>query len=133
MQEVQQKITAHILLAEDSLVNQEVAGATLEFLGCTVDVADNGRKAVQRWQSRQYDQILMDCIMPEMDGYEAAKTIRFLEDGVNHIPIIAISAGKIDIILPKIKRAGMDDWLMKPFTTSELYNLLCRWLSAAKE
>lgn len=122
------KITAHILLAEDSVVNQEVALATLEFFGCTVEIVEDGKRAVECWQAGEYDLILMDCLMPEMDGFEATRMIRHLEKHAGRVPIIAISACNNDEIRAKQERAGMDDWLGKPFTTQELYDLLNRWL-----
>lgn len=127
------KISADILLAEDSVVNQEVAIATLEFFGCNVDSVDNGKRAVQSWEAGTYDLILMDCLMPEMDGFEATRKIRCREEHGDRIPIIAISAHNSDEMQVQMENAGMDDWLGKPFTTEELYNLLSHWLGLVKE
>jgi CheY-like chemotaxis protein len=123
-----QELSASILLAEDSIVNQEVMLATLSVFGCRVDVAENGREAVNCWQTGKYDIILMDCLMPEMDGYQATAEIRRLEGGVGHIPIIAITARADNGEHLLAKDAGMDDMLPKPFKTRDLYNLLKKWL-----
>src|ERR1017187_5502549 len=81
-----------ILLAEDNLVNQKVAQRLLEKLGYRVDVVADGGAAVAAWQTGYYDLILMDCQMPEMDGYDATREIRKLEEGKGHIPIVALTA-----------------------------------------
>lgn len=127
------KISADILLAEDSVVNQEVVIATLEFFGCNVDTVNNGKRAVQSWEVGTYDLILMDCLMPEMDGFEATRRIRKMEEHGNRIPIIAISGHNSDDMQVQMESAGMDDSLGKPFTTEELYEMLRRWLGLVKE
>lgn len=116
-----------LLLAEDNATNQEVTRAMLRGLGLTLDVAVNGRAALDAWASRHYDLILMDCQMPEMDGFEATRSIRQREreagDGA-HVAIVAITAS----VLPDERRAclecGMDDVLTKPFRRMELIDLL---------
>ena len=119
-----------MLLVEDNPVNQQVAVGMLENLGCQVDVAANGLEAVDAVQSREYDTILMDCQMPEMDGYEATRIIREREakDASQHMPIIALTAHALQEHRERCLDAGMDDYLSKPFTIDNLYNVLCRWL-----
>lgn len=121
-----------ILLVEDNPVNQLVAQAMLENLGCTVDVASNGREAVDAFLERPYDLVLMDCQMPEMDGYQASTAIRNMESD-NHrgqrsrTPIIALTAHAMDGARDECLKAGMDDYLSKPFSQDELQQVLQRW------
>jgi CheY-like chemotaxis protein len=109
-----------VLVAEDNPVNQKVARKLLERAGCTVDVASNGREALTMWDKQQYDVIFMDCQMPEMDGYETAARIRKLENGKRHIPIVAMTAHAMAGDREVCLRAGMDDYIAKPFTADEL-------------
>jgi len=109
-----------ILLAEDNPVNQKVARATLERLGLRVESVGNGREAVVAWESGRFDLILMDCQMPELDGYEATREIRRRETEGRHIPIVALTAHamKGDDVL--CREAGMDDYLTKPLDRARL-------------
>jgi signal transduction histidine kinase/CheY-like chemotaxis protein len=116
----------HILMAEDNPVNQEVGRAVLEKLGCTVVVANNGQEALELWLQEDFNLILMDCMMPDMDGYESTKRIREEEAklGQKHIPIIALTANALEGDREYCLAAGMDDYLTKPFQTETLHALL---------
>ncbi len=85
-----------VLLAEDNAVNQKVARKLLERVGCSVDVASNGKEALELWEARPYDVLFLDCQMPEMDGFETAALIRKREAGKRHIPIVALTANAHD-------------------------------------
>lgn len=117
------------LLAEDHPVNQEVGRALLARAGCTVDVAENGKEAVRRYQENpgRYDVILMDCQMPEMDGYEATRRIRALEGEMGHLPILALTASATEDERRRALHAGMDDVLAKPISLSALVEALGRY------
>ncbi|MGO9574235.1 MAG: PAS domain S-box protein [Terriglobales bacterium] len=122
---------ARILLAEDNLTNQEVAVAMLKKLGYSADLVANGAAALEALRKADYDVVLMDCEMPEMDGYEATKRIRDLRTGTRNprIPIIAITAdamtGDRDICL----QAGMSDYIAKPVELRILADVLEKWLN----
>ncbi|MET0988512.1 MAG: response regulator [Steroidobacteraceae bacterium] len=122
----------HILLAEDNLVNQKVAMRLLEKMGYRVDVVGTGRAAVDAWQTGRYHLILMDCQMPELDGYEATAEIRRLENNETHIPIVALTAHAMKGAEETCLSAGMDDYLSKPIDRNQLEACLERQLSAAE-
>ncbi len=124
---------AHLLLVEDNPVNQEVALATLEELGCEVDTAENGAQAVELVARNRYDLVVMDCQMPVMDGFEATAQIRANEpsDG-ERLPIIALTAHAMSGDRARCIEAGMDDYLTKPFEREQLVETLARWLESDK-
>lgn len=117
-----------ILLAEDNPVNQIVACKFLEKLGYAVDTVGNGREAVEAWRTRRYALILMDCQMPELDGYEATSEIRRAESDGEHIPIVALTAHAMKDAEAECRAAGMDDYLSKPIDRESLADALDRQL-----
>jgi signal transduction histidine kinase/CheY-like chemotaxis protein len=117
-----------ILLAEDNAVNEKVAARALRTMGFRVDAVNNGRAAVAAWETGLYHLILMDCQMPELDGYEATIEIRKREQGMRHIPIVALTAHAMKDDDLKCRAAGMDDYLTKPLDRKRLQSCLDRHL-----
>jgi CheY-like chemotaxis protein len=117
-----------VLLAEDNLVNQRVAIAVLKKLGLAPDLAVNGLEACAAAESRSYDLILMDCQMPEMDGFQATRRIREQEGGARRVPILAMTANAMAGDRERCLEAGMDDYLAKPIAILDLKEALLRWL-----
>jgi CheY-like chemotaxis protein len=115
-----------VLLAEDSAVNRMVASAMLERLGYTVDVAINGVEAVEAARTTRYDAILMDCLMPHLDGYGATARIRELDEPARSVRIIAVTASAMSGDRDKCLAAGMDDYLTKPIALDALADALSR-------
>ena len=124
-------LLGHVLLAEDNPVNQEIALLMLETLGCSVTVAQNGREAVDQAQTRSYDLILMDCQMPEMDGFEATRLIREWEQSNSRTatPVVALTAHATPGDREQCLAAGMNDYIAKPFSIEQLRIVLTSWLS----
>ena len=120
---------ARLLLVEDNNINQKVALAMLKNLGYRADVARNGAEAVKAVASKQYDLVLMDCLMPEMDGFEATRCIRGQGQHCAELPIIAMTASAFAEDRNACLAAGMTDYLSKPVREAELRNKLERWLS----
>ncbi len=112
-----------VLVAEDVITNQRIIKEMLELLNFEVDIAGNGQLAVDMFATKRYALVFMDCQMPIMDGYQAAREIRRLEDkaGVTkYIPIVALTAGSDENDKQRCKSAGMTDYLTKPFTLSDI-------------
>jgi signal transduction histidine kinase/CheY-like chemotaxis protein len=117
-----------ILLAEDNLINQKLTLRLLEKSGHTVDIAANGKIAVEKWRQNKYDVVLMDILMPEMDGLEATEQIRSLEKETGRrTPIIALTANAMKGDREQCLGVGMDDYLPKPLKMNDLKALLARW------
>jgi len=114
-----------ILLAEDGLVNQEVAVGLLEMRGHHIEVANNGLEAIAALERQRFDLVLMDLEMPEMDGLEAAAAIRVMEQtSGGHTPIIAMTAHAVKGFRERCIHAGMDDYITKPIKPDELFKVV---------
>jgi CheY-like chemotaxis protein/HPt (histidine-containing phosphotransfer) domain-containing protein len=131
---------ARILVAEDNAVNREVAVDMLEQMGCRVVTTPNGWHAAQLFAQEAFDLVLMDCEMPVMDGFEAARRIRETEkrsakpqtgpEQPPRIPVIAVTAHALAEVHARCLEAGMDDFLVKPFDEQQLTEALRRWLGS---
>lgn len=122
---------ARILLAEDNFVNQQVATHFLQRWGCKVDVACTGEEAITMFQEAHYNLVLMDCQMPVVDGFEAARAIRLLKEGAL-VPMIAFTASTVGDAARRCREAGMDEVLSKPVSPSKLRASLSRWLEPVR-
>ena len=118
----------NILLVEDNIANQKFASFLLTKMGYNVDIAEDGREAIRLWRENNYQLILMDCLMPTMDGYQATKKIRREEPPNARIPIIALTANASETDRQKCRQSGMDEVLTKPYRKHELEEVLDRWL-----
>lgn len=125
------QLDARILLVEDAAVNQEIGRAFLDMFNCTVEIAINGKECVDLFEVGKYDLILMDCLMPVLDGFGATRIIREVEDGQKNsirIPVVALTANAFEGFNKECLAAGMDDYLSKPFNGQELMDMLVKWL-----
>jgi CheY-like chemotaxis protein/HPt (histidine-containing phosphotransfer) domain-containing protein len=124
-----------VLLVEDNRVNQQVALLLLESLGHTVEVVGSGHQALRALSAAHYDLVLMDCQMPDMDGYEVTRQLRALEhaDGGRRLPVIAVTANVVSGDRDACLASGMDDFLSKPFTRTALAAMLQRWTPPGSE
>ncbi|NOS79611.1 MAG: response regulator [Nitrospira sp.] len=128
------QLTGAVLLGEDNPINQEIATLMLESLGCSVSVAQNGREVVDCAKKTRYDIILMDCQMPDMDGFEATRLIRAWERELDSgtprqpIPIVALTAHATASDREHCLASGMTDYLSKPFTMEQLQRVVASWL-----
>ncbi|WP_174873101.1 ATP-binding protein [Vogesella oryzae] len=123
-----------VLFVEDNPTNRKLTIKQFGMLGYPLEVAENGVEAMHCWQRQAYALILTDCHMPQMDGYELARTIRYYEsalDDARHIPIIACTANTSQEEVEKTREAGMDDFLPKPLGLEALAAMLEKWLHHA--
>jgi len=123
----------NILLVADNLINQQVALGILQIQGYSVTVVNNGREALDAHAQGAFDVILMDCHMPEMDGFAATSEIRGRERSSigKRVPIIALTANAMAQDREECLKAGMDDHLSKPFSMQTMQNMLDRWMPRA--
>src|SRR5207237_7679720 len=126
-------IRGSILLVEDNLINQQVALGILQIQGYSVTVVNNGREALDAHAQGAFDVILMDCHMPEMDGFAATSAIRARERSSigRRVPIIALTANAMARDREECLNAGMDDHLSKPFSMQTMQDMLDRWMPQA--
>ncbi len=120
-----------VLLAEDNLVNQNVVVAILRKAGCEVEAVDNGEEAIEQIQKEAYDIVLMDCQMPDMDGFEATAKIRAMSEPFCNIPIIAVTAHAMKEDKQKCIDGGMNDYLAKPIGRQALITIINQYTSAS--
>ena len=117
-----------LLVVEDHVINQEAARGMLAQLRYSCDVVGNGGEALAALERRSYDAVLMDCHMPELDGFQTAAAIRRREAGTRHVPIIAMTAAAQAADRRRCMDAGMDDYLPKPVDAQDLDRILSRWV-----
>ncbi|WP_165922941.1 response regulator [Sulfurirhabdus autotrophica] len=122
---------ARILIADDNEINRKLAVILLNHIGANIDQAENGLEAVTACKHNNYDLILMDIQMPVLDGIEATKQIRLLQQGTKKIPIIALTASALHGDKEHYIASGMDDYLAKPLTEISLKGILAKWCPAA--
>ncbi|MDB4977665.1 MAG: Histidine kinase [Myxococcaceae bacterium] len=127
-----EKLSAHVLVAEDNPINQRVAQRTLELLGCTSELVENGELAVAAVLAGKFDVVLMDCQMPVLDGFEAARQIRAREHG-RRTPIVAMTAGMADSDRERCREVEMDAYLTKPATLEQLREVIAKLLTASDD
>jgi PAS domain S-box-containing protein len=118
----------NILMAEDNIVNQKLAVKILQKAGLSCDCVCNGRDALIAYKSKHYDLVLMDCQMPEMDGYEATRAIRDYDNQEKFTPVIAVTGDASKGDIEKCFTSGMDDYITKPFGFKEILRVISKWL-----
>lgn len=131
--EVLEPLQGRVLLVEDNPVNQAVALGMLEQLGCDTVVAINGQEAIERYESEDFDVVLMDCEMPVMDGFEATAAMRDKSGDAGEVPVIALTANAVDGDRERCIAAGMQDYLSKPISVDRLHGTLKRWLATSAQ
>ena len=135
LEQMRERARIHVLVAEDNPVNQKVAVRTLEKLGYRAQIASNGREALEALERGEFDLVLMDCQMPEVDGFEATRTIRAREasSGAPRRPIVAMTANAMSGDRELCLAAGMDDYIAKPFNPQDLLKIIERWVGESKD
>jgi len=124
-------LSAHVLLVDDHPMNRELGVLMLQILGCTVDVACDGREAIEAAKTGRYDAVLMDLHMPVVDGLAATRAIRALDGPMSRAPIIAMSADVLPEQIARMREAGMVDSVGKPVKIEDLHACLSRWTGPA--
>ena len=119
-----------ILMAEDNPINQRVGKLILQRAGFNIDLVGDGNEALEAHRAHPYDLILMDCQMPTMDGFEASRQIRLLEQ--RQPIIVAVTANALVGERERCLNAGMDDYLSKPFQAEQLVALVQKWITARR-
>jgi len=123
---------ARVLLVEDNPINREIAESLLQDAGITVAAACNGQEALEMLARERYDGVLMDCLMPVLDGYEATRRLR-RQPQWQDLPVIAMTANALMGDREKALAAGMNDYIVKPIVVDEMYETLARWLRPATQ
>jgi len=126
-------LSGHVLIVEDNDVNQMLIAAYLDQFGVSHETAVNGRQAVQMMQQNRFDVVLMDIMMPDMDGLEATRQIRALEGAAATVPIIALTANAMRGDREIYLAAGMDGYLSKPVSAADIFTALCQHLEAGPQ
>jgi CheY-like chemotaxis protein len=121
---------AHILLVEDNAIHQDLAVELLSGVGIEVTVANDGRQALALLERQRFDGVLMDCQMPDMDGYEATRLLR-LQPQLQKLPVIAMTANVMSGDREKVLAACMNDHIGKPINVEEVFATLARWVHPA--
>lgn len=121
------------LVVEDNEFNQALIEHTLLSIGCSVDSVNNGMEALNRFGSRDYDIVLMDCHMSGLDGFDTTREIRRMERGKRRVPIVAVTAGGVPEMRRNCVAAGMDDYIAKPFTLATLRARVVYWITRGRE
>jgi len=121
---------SRVLVVEDNRANQEVAKGMLERLGCVTEIAADGIEAIERLRQQSFDLVLMDCHMPRMDGFEATRRIREMDEAFSSIVIVAMTANVQKSAMDQCQAVGMNDYLSKPIKLDVLRQMLNRWLDA---
>jgi len=120
---------SRILVVEDNPINQKVAMRQLQMLGLQADVVGSGKEALEMLQMAGYDLVLMDCAMPDMNGYEATRSIRHMAGPVGNIPIVAMTADVITGARERCLEAGMNDYVSKPVKLEQLERVIGRFIT----
>jgi CheY-like chemotaxis protein len=121
-------VATRVLVAEDNRVNQAVVRLLLKRAGCEAVVVENGREVLERLAAEPFDLVLMDCHMPELDGYEATRAVRALASDLRSVPIVALTANAMEQDRLACLAAGMDDHLAKPIELERLNEVLRHWV-----
>ena len=124
-----EKRALRILVVEDNPINQKVAVHQLEALGLQADVVGSGKEALEMLEMADYDLVLMDCSMPEMNGYDATRAIRRMAGPVAAVPIIAMTADAVTGARERCLDAGMNDYVSKPVKLEHLERTIARFLN----